>query len=224
VPALEVCDDKLPAALAAAVAQLYCLAGVAGGLYHLARPIADVCASPRRDSSASTRRVAYGDDTTAAAHHDHHNNSSAATTRNSHARAPLCRERVTGRRLHTESRRSAQLGLPPDPPERGSVGTGYLLSGIVRALGTCRPIPGARVILWLANPQGVYDDASRATVVAGPDGSYRFESHVPVSYDGVRPHIHMRVIAPGFRPLMTTHLYDAGQHRPTLDVVLAPER
>lgn len=113
---------------------------------------------------------------------------------------------------------------PPEPPERGSVGTGYRLSGVVRALGTCHPIVGARIVLWLANPQGVYDDASRATIVADPDGGYRFESHVPVSYDGVRPHIHMRVTAPGFRPLMTTHLYDVGQHRPIFDLVLVPEQ
>ena len=117
------------------------------------------------------------------------------------------------------------VDIGPEPPERGSVGTGYIISGAVRSAETCRPIPGARVVLWLVNPQGVYDDASRGTVVAGPDGSYRFESHLPVSYHaGTPPHTHMRVTAPGYWPLVTTLNYTNGQFAPTFDLVLMPRQ
>jgi protocatechuate 3,4-dioxygenase beta subunit len=112
----------------------------------------------------------------------------------------------------------------PDAPERARVGSGYVLSGTVRAATGCGPIPGARVELWLASLQGVYDDTSRATVVADAAGGYRFESHVPVPYSGAQPHIHIRATAPGFRPLVTIHPHVAGQHSATFDLVLTPER
>ena len=51
----------------------------------------------------------------------------------------------------------------PGAPERTSVGQGYVLSGVVKST-TCRPIPGARIELWLAAPDGNYDDAHRATM------------------------------------------------------------
>ena len=41
---------------------------------------------------------------------------------------------------------------------RSSVGTGYVLTDIVRALGDCQPIPRATVELWLAGPNGYGDN------------------------------------------------------------------
>lgn len=55
------------------------------------------------------------------------------------------------------------------------------------------------------NGQGEYDDAHRATVVAGRDGRYRFTSNRPVGYEGRPPHIHVRVTASGYRTLVTQH-------------------
>jgi hypothetical protein len=54
----------------------------------------------------------------------------------------------------------------PDAPIRTGVDTGYVLSGEVLSAGDCEPIPGAQIEFWLANPEGVYDDAHRATVLA----------------------------------------------------------
>jgi protocatechuate 3,4-dioxygenase beta subunit len=93
----------------------------------------------------------------------------------------------------------------PGAPVRGRVGTGYVLRGRVLSLATCRPIARARIEFWLVNEQGEYDDAHRATVVAGRDGRYRFESNKPIGYSGRPPHIHVRVAARGFRTLVTQH-------------------
>jgi protocatechuate 3,4-dioxygenase beta subunit len=63
----------------------------------------------------------------------------------------------------------------PGAPVRTRVGSGYVLSGTVLAAEECKPIPNARIEFWLANPRGEYDDAHRATVLAGERGRYRFE-------------------------------------------------
>lgn len=63
----------------------------------------------------------------------------------------------------------------PDAPVRTSVDTGYMMSGRVLSADGCEPIPGAQLEFWLADSQGVYDDAHRATVLAGEGGEYRFQ-------------------------------------------------
>lgn len=108
----------------------------------------------------------------------------------------------------------------PGAPVRSQVGTGYVLRGRVLAAGTCRAIARARIEFWLVNPQGEYDDAHRATVVAGRDGRYRFESNRPVSYSTRPPHIHLRVSARGFRTLVTQHYPKAGRTSASFDLVL----
>lgn len=110
----------------------------------------------------------------------------------------------------------------PGALERSSVGSGYVLTGVVRSLADCQPIPGAVIEFWLANPSGVYDDDHRATVVAGPQGEYRFESNPPPAYGGRPPHIHVRVSAPGHETLVTQHYPQAGQTEATFDLVLKP--
>lgn len=108
----------------------------------------------------------------------------------------------------------------PGAPVRSKVGTGYVLSGRVLAARTCRAIPRARIELWLVNPQGVYDDAHRATIVAGRRGGYRFESNKPPSYESRPPHIHIRVTARGYRTLVTQHYPKAGRSSAVFNLVL----
>ena len=110
----------------------------------------------------------------------------------------------------------------PNAPVRTSVGSGYVLSGAVLSADGCEPVREARIEFWLANPEGEYDDAHRATVLAGERGRYRFESNVPVSYGSRPPHIHVRVTAPGYRDLVTQHYPDAGQTEANFDLVLEP--
>ncbi len=112
----------------------------------------------------------------------------------------------------------------PDAPVRTSVGSGYVLSGTVLAADDCKLIRNARIEFWLANPNGEYDDAHRATVFAGERGGYRFESNVPVPYGGRPPHIHVRVTAPGFEEMVTQHYPYPGQTKADFDLVLVAER
>jgi protocatechuate 3,4-dioxygenase beta subunit len=108
----------------------------------------------------------------------------------------------------------------PGAPVRSSVGSGYVLSGTVLAAEECKPIPNAKIEFWLAKPSGEYDDAHRATVLAGQRGEYRLESNVPVSYGSRPPHIHVRVRAPGYEELVTQHYPERGQRKANFDLVL----
>ena len=105
-------------------------------------------------------------------------------------------------------------------PVRSKIGTGYVLTGRVLASRTCSPIRGARIEFWLANADGEYDDAHRATVVAGRRGAYRFESSKPPSYSSRPPHIHLRVSARGFRTLVTQHYPRATRSSAVFNLVL----
>ena len=107
-------------------------------------------------------------------------------------------------------------------PERTSVDTGYVTSGNVLSADGCEPIPGAQIEFWLADSQGNYDDAHRATMSAGEQGEYRFESNFPGQYESRPPHIHVRVTAPGYQELVTQHYPEAGQTEATFDLVLEP--
>lgn len=121
--------------------------------------------------------------------------------------------------------REDQLGpfYKPDAPMRSKVGTGYVLQGVVRAAGTCQPLPGALVELWMAGPDGRYQDAYRARLQADKMGHYRFESHIPAGYYGRPPHIHIRVSAAGYQVLVTQHYPPDGQQEARFDLVLRPQ-
>jgi len=110
----------------------------------------------------------------------------------------------------------------PNAPRRTSIGTGFIVQGVVRSAKGCTPIPGARLEWWQANPRGEYDDPHRATMESDLRGSYRLETSFPPPYAGRPPHIHVKVFAPGHRPL-TTQLYPKpGQKELNADLVVVP--
>jgi len=108
----------------------------------------------------------------------------------------------------------------PGAPERGSTGRGLVISGAVRSAADCAPIPGARLEWWSVNPRGRYDDDHRATQRADAEGRYRYETDFPAGYSFRRPHVHVRVSAPGHRPLVTQIYPRAGQAAIDLDFVV----
>ena len=110
----------------------------------------------------------------------------------------------------------------PDSELRNKVGKGYLLQGKVRSARDCSLIPAAKIELWMTGPQGSYGDKWRATLLSSENGTYYFESHAPTDFGTRRPHIHIRVTAAGFKPLVTQHypLKDAGLG--IFDLVLIP--
>lgn len=108
-------------------------------------------------------------------------------------------------------------------PLRDSTGQGFVVSGIVRSTVECRPLSGARIEWWAANPQGDYDDAHRATQSTDTEGRYRYETDLPGRYPGRPVHLHVRISATGHRTLIT-QLYPKKQDTVlTVDLVLEPE-
>ena len=120
----------------------------------------------------------------------------------------------------------------------GAKGRPCYVSGTVRDPAG-RPVPRARIDVWESDEDGFYDvqypddrTAARGWLRGGPDGGYRFWSVRPAPYpipdDGpagdlltaagrgpMRPaHLHFKVDAPGYRPLIT-HIFVAGD--PYLD-------
>ena len=110
----------------------------------------------------------------------------------------------------------------PGAPMRTSVDTGYVVSGEVLSADGCEPIPGAQIEFWLADSQGNYDDAHRATMLSGERGEYQFQSNFPGLYENRPPHIHIRATAPGYGELVTQHYPQAGQTEASFDLVLEP--
>lgn len=108
----------------------------------------------------------------------------------------------------------------PNAPVRSRVGTGFVLTGVVRSGIDCAVMRGTRVEVWLRGPDGLYDDVHRGTVITDANGRYRFESNFPGS--GF-PHIHVRVAAPGYRPLEIRYVPRTGATSGVLDLVLEPE-
>ena len=110
----------------------------------------------------------------------------------------------------------------PEAPVRSRVGKGYILMGRVLSSAHCAPIPHVRIELWLAGPEGTYDDDHRATILTDDTGEYKFESNFPPGYYGRPPHIHLRISAEGFKTLVTQHYPADGQTSGEFNIVLAP--
>jgi protocatechuate 3,4-dioxygenase beta subunit len=124
-------------------------------------------------------------------------------------------------------RPTAQDGFGPfgrgEPPRRAKIGTGHVLIGVVLSSTDCRPIPRARVNLWQSNRDGVYTTAGSATVITDRAGRFRFEGPYPPQYEGLPPHIHLRVFAPLHQPLLTRFVPRPGERVGHVRLVLAPE-
>lgn len=96
----------------------------------------------------------------------------------------------------------------PNAPERSATGRGLVVSGVVRSTRGCAPLAAAAIEWWSANARGDYDGEHRASQRADGSGRYRYETTFPGRYPGRPPHLHVRVTAPGHKPLVT-QLYPA---------------
>jgi polyisoprenoid-binding protein YceI len=136
--------------------------------------------------------------------------------------AELAIEIVATPAVCTATRDDGGPNYRPGAPARAEIGRGLLVSGTVRAAGSCAPLPNARVEVWLTNPQGEYDDAHRTTLTTDANGGYRLQSSMPGAYGGGLPHVHVRVSASGYRTKSDTLLLQLSDREGRLDVVLAP--
>jgi protocatechuate 3,4-dioxygenase beta subunit len=120
----------------------------------------------------------------------------------------------------TESDGFGPFGQGGAAPVRTAFGTGFVLRGrILRSLD-CKPLAGAVVEIWQATRGGVYDAKGRASTTTGRSGAFRFTGPAPVAYEGIAPHIHVRVSHPGFDDVATTIRVNRGARSATLEVVL----
>lgn len=110
----------------------------------------------------------------------------------------------------------------PDAPFRHQIGTGYLLVGTVKSAVDCSPIAAAKIELWMTGPDGRYGDDWRATLLSAEEGTYYFVSHAATDFGNRRPHIHIRVTAKGFAPLVTQHYPVRHAGEGLFDLVLTP--
>jgi protocatechuate 3,4-dioxygenase beta subunit len=105
---------------------------------------------------------------------------------------------------------------------RARTGRGHVLTGTVRSALGCGPLRGAQVQFWQSNRKGQYTHALSATVLTNRAGRFRYVSPFPASYEGREPHIHIRVIARGHRPLLSRYV-PRGARRGSIRLVLVPE-
>ena len=112
----------------------------------------------------------------------------------------------------------------PGAPQRASTGSGLSVRGRVLGAPDCRPLPGARIEWWQANPDGEYDDAHRGTRTASAGGEYAFTTDFPGNYPFRPRHIHFKASAPGFAPLTTQLYLRGGEASVTFDLVLSPSK
>ena len=108
------------------------------------------------------------------------------------------------------------------PPMRTSIGKGHVLTGVVLSSLDCRPIAGARVELWQSDARGRYVRALSATVLTGRSGRFRFEGPYPAAYEGLPPHIHLRVVARGYEVLLSRYEPARAARKGSIRLVLLP--
>jgi protocatechuate 3,4-dioxygenase beta subunit len=109
------------------------------------------------------------------------------------------------------------------PPMRAKIGKGgHVLTGIVVSAVSCSPLKGAQVQYWQADKNGRYTRAGSGTVLTDRNGRFRFETPIPPRYDGLPPHIHLRVVAKDHVPLLARYQLSPGEKRGSVELVLRP--
>lgn len=110
----------------------------------------------------------------------------------------------------------------PDAPELDSLGSGFVITGRVRAASGCGPLKGVRVQVWLATETGSEQD-NRTTVRTDEDGRYRIRTAPTVPQFG-EPNIHVAYDAGTYRPVFIRRVVDLDDPRAVVDLTLARVR
>lgn len=111
----------------------------------------------------------------------------------------------------------------PGAPLVQNLGTGFVVSGIVRRAGDGAPMPNLRIQIWAATDRGgEREPSNRGSVVTGPDGRYRLETS-PIVPNFGQPHVHIAYDDPGFATLFLRPVLGSRHDKSiTADFVLAP--
>jgi protocatechuate 3,4-dioxygenase beta subunit len=108
------------------------------------------------------------------------------------------------------------------PPQRAKIGKGHVLTGTVLSSVNCAPLAGAQVQLWQVGRNGRYTVAGSGTVITDREGRFRFEGPYPPQYEGIPPHIHLRVVAKNHVTLLARFVPRPGERRGAIRLVLRP--
>jgi len=119
----------------------------------------------------------------------------------------------------TQSNPGGTNNYIPEAPERDSLGSGFVITGLVRSAAGCRPLEGVRVQVWLATQTGGEQD-NRASVRTGSDGRYRIETDPTVPQFG-EPNIHVGYDDDAYREVFIRRVVDLDDERAVVNLTLA---
>ncbi len=119
----------------------------------------------------------------------------------------------------TESNPGGTNNFIPGAPERDSLGSGFVITGLVRAADGCRPLEGVRVQVWLATETGGERD-NRASVRTGADGRYRIETDPTIPQFG-EPNIHVGYDDGEYGEVFIRRVVDLDDRRAVVNLTLA---
>lgn len=119
----------------------------------------------------------------------------------------------------TQSNPGGTNNYIPGAPERDSLGSGFVITGLVRSAAGCRPLEGVRVQVWLATETGGEQD-NRASVRTGADGRYRIRTDPTVPQFG-EPNIHVGYDDDEYREVFIRRVVDLDDERAVVNLTLA---
>ena len=118
----------------------------------------------------------------------------------------------------TESNPGGTNNYIPDAPEVDSLGSGFVITGLVRSAKGCRPLPGVRVQVWLATETGSERD-NRASVRTGADGRYRIRTAPTIPQFG-EPNIHVGYDDEDYAAVFIRRVVDLDDERAVVNLTL----
>lgn len=99
----------------------------------------------------------------------------------------------------TETMRGGSNNYRPNAALVESLGSGFILSGVVRAAGTGEPLQDVRIQIWAATLLGgEREPRNHGSVLTGVDGSYALEMEQIVPNFG-QPHAHLAYDDPAYK-------------------------
>jgi len=119
----------------------------------------------------------------------------------------------------TESNPGGTNNYIPNAPALDSLGSGFVITGLVRSADGCEPLEDVRIQVWLATETGGEQD-NRASVRTGADGRYRIETDPTVPQFG-EPNIHVGYDDGEYGEVFIRRVVDLDDERAVVDLTLA---
>lgn len=125
-----------------------------------------------------------------------------------------------GRRCEaTQSNPGGTNNYIPDAPPQDSLGSGFVITGVVRSPDGCRPLRNVRIQVWLATETGSEQD-NRASVRTDGEGRYRIETAPTIAQFG-EPNIHVGYDDGDYDEVFIRRVVDLDDERAVVDLTLA---